>query len=130
MVFLPRCVMTLRQSLMRRRGFLPAARDRTALLSAQGMPGTWQERECLHVTGPDDGEVPVVKHGDLGQPGALGDGRHGGTGDAKRKIKISLREFGHAADAGALEFGDLEPVTIEQPEEGHLSVRSHPRLEE
>src|SRR5262245_42546085 len=30
------------------------------------MPGTWQERECLHVAGPDDREVPVVKRGDLG----------------------------------------------------------------
>jgi hypothetical protein len=36
------------------------------------MPGTWQGRECLHVTGPDDREVPVVKRGDLGQPKALG----------------------------------------------------------
>jgi len=51
--------------------------------------------------------VPVVKRGDLGQPKALGDGRHGGTGDAKRKIKISLHEFGHAADVGALESGGL-----------------------
>ena len=89
---------------------------RTALLSAQGIPGTWQERECLHVTGPDDREVPAVKRGDPGQPGALGDGRHGGTGDAGRKIKISLHEFGHAADVSALELGDLEPVTIGRPE--------------
>jgi len=111
-------------------GFPADGRNRTALLSAQGMPGTWQERECLHVAGPDDREVPVVRRGDLGQPEALGDGRHGGTGDAKRKIKISLHEFGHAADAGALEFGDLEPVTAGRPEEGHLSLRSRPRLEE
>ena len=95
----------------------------TALLSAQGMPGTWQERECLHVAGPDDREVPVVKRGDLGQPKALGDDRHGGIDDAERKIKISLREFAHAADVSALEFGDLEPVTVERPEEDHLSLR-------
>ena len=93
------------------------------------MPGTWQERECLHVAGPDDREVPVVKRGDLGQPEALGDGRHGGTDDAKRKIKISLREFGHPAGVSALEFGDLEPVTVERPEEGHLRLRSCPRLQ-
>ena len=98
----------------------------TALRSAQGMPGTWQERECLYVAGPDDREVPVVKRGDLGQSKALGDGRHGGIDDAKRKIKISLHKFGHAADVSALEFGDLEPVTVERPEEGHLSLRSHP----
>jgi hypothetical protein len=46
---------------------LPAdGKNRTALLSAHGMSGTWQERECLHVAGPDDREVPVVKRGDLG----------------------------------------------------------------
>jgi hypothetical protein len=94
------------------------------------MPGTWQKRECLHVAGPDDREVPVVKGGDLGQPEALGDGRHGGIDDAERKIKMSFHEFGHAADVGALEFGDLEPVTAGRPEEGHLSLRSRPRLEE
>ena len=94
------------------------------------MPGTWQERECLHVAGPDDREVPVVKRGDLGQPKALGDGRHGGTGDAGRKIKIRFRESGHAAGAGALESGGPEPVTAGRPEEGHLSLRSRPRLEE
>ena len=87
------------------------------------------DRRCLHVTGPDDREVPVVKRGDLGQPEALGDGRHGGINDAKRKIKISLHEFGHAADVSTLEFGDLEPVTVKRPEEGHLSLRSHPRLQ-
>lgn len=80
--------------------------------------------------GPDDREVPVVKRGDLGQPKALSDGRHGGINDAERKIKISLHEFGHAADAGALKSGDLEPVTAGRPEEGHLSLRSRPRLEE
>ena len=48
----------------------------------------------------------------------------------RRKIKIGLYEFGHAANVGALEFGDLEAVTVERPEEGHLSLRSHPRLEE
>ncbi len=38
-----------------RRGRLTGrAHKTTALLSAQGMPGTWQERECLHVAGPDD----------------------------------------------------------------------------
>jgi len=47
---------------------------------------------------------------------------------AERKIKISLHEFAHAADVSALEFGDLEPVTVERPEEDHLSLRSHPRL--
>jgi len=94
------------------------------------MPGTRQEREGLHVTGPDDREVPVVKRGGLGQPKTSDDGRHGGTGDAGRKIKISFRGIGHAADAGALESGNLEPVTIERPEEGHLSLRSRPRLEE
>jgi hypothetical protein len=86
-------------------GFPADGKNRTALLSAQGMPGTWQERECLHVPGPDDREVPVVERGDLGQPKALGDGRHGGTDDAERKIKISFHQFGHAADAGALESG-------------------------
>jgi hypothetical protein len=35
-------------------GFPADGKNRTALLSAQGMPGTWQERECLHVAGPDD----------------------------------------------------------------------------
>lgn len=108
----------------------PGDGNRTALLSAQGMPGTWQESECLHVAGPDDREVPVVKRGDLGQPKALGDGRHGGIDDTERKIKIRFHEFGHAADIGVLEFGDLEPVTPERPKEGHLSLRSHPRLEE
>lgn len=108
--------------------FPAEGKNRTALLSAQGMPRTWQERECLHVAGPDDREVPVVKRGDLGQPKALGDGRHGGIGDAKRKIKISLHEFGHAADAGALEPGDLEPVTAG----GRRSPQAcgPPRLEE
>jgi hypothetical protein len=57
-------------------------------------------------------------------------GRHGGIDDAKRKIKISFHEFGYAADVGALESGDLEPVTAGRPEEGHLSLRSRPRLEE
>src|ERR1039458_9481326 len=90
-------------------------KNRTAVLSAQGMPGTWQARECLHVTGSDAREVPEFKRGDPGQPKALGDGRHGGTDDAKRTIKISLHEFGHAADVSALEFGDLEPVTVERP---------------
>ena len=87
-------------------GLLAALRDDTAAVPAvagslstagarrccqlQGMPGTWQERECLHVARPDDREVPVVKRGDLGQPKALGNGRHGGIDDAKRKIKISL----------------------------------------
>jgi hypothetical protein len=111
-------------------GFPAGGRNRTALLSAQGMPGAWQERECLHVAGPDDREVPAVRRGDPGQPGALGDGRHGGTGDARRKISIGFRESGHAAGAGALESGDLEPVTAGRPEEGHLSLRSRPRLEE
>jgi hypothetical protein len=32
--------------------------------------------------------------------------------------------------AGALEFGDLEHVTAGRPEEGHLSLRSRPQLEE
>ena len=96
-------------------GFPTVGRN-TALRSAQGMPGTWQERECLYVAGPDDREVPVVKRGDLGQSKALGDGRHGGIDDAKRKIKVSLHKFGHAADVSALEFGDLEPVTVERPE--------------
>jgi hypothetical protein len=41
------------------------------------------------------------------------------------KIKVSLREFGHAAGVGALESGDLEPVTAGPQEEGHLSLRSH-----
>ncbi len=86
------------------------------------LPRCWQERECLHVTGPDDREVPVVKRGDLGQPEALGDGRHGGIDDAKRKIKISLHEFGHAADVSALEFGDLEPVSFLPSQAGS----SHP----
>ena len=86
------------------------------------MPGTWQERECLHVPGPDDREVPVVKRGDLGQPKAFGDGRHGGIDDAKRKIKISLHEFGHAADVSALNFGDLEPVSFLPSQAGS----SHP----
>jgi hypothetical protein len=36
---------------------------------------------------PDDRDVPEVKRGDLGQPKALGHGRHGGIDDAKRKIK-------------------------------------------
>src|ERR1017187_9194199 len=102
-------------------GFPADGKNRTALLAAQGMPGTWQERECLHVAGPDDREVPVVKRGDPGQPKALGDGRHGGIDDARRKVNISFRESGHAADVGALEFGDLEPVTAGRPEEGHLS---------
>ena len=111
-------------------GFPADGKNRTALLSAQGMPGTWQERECLHVTGPDDREVPEVKRGDPGQPKALGDGRHGGIDDARRKVNISFHEFGHGADVGALESGDLEPVTLERPQEGHLSPRSCPRLEE
>jgi hypothetical protein len=72
------------------------------VLSAQGLPGTWQEREYLHVAEPDDREVPVVKRGDPGQPGASGDGCHGGIDDAKRKIELSLHEFGHAADVSAL----------------------------
>jgi len=92
-------------------GFPDDGKKRTALPSAQGMPGTWQERGCLHVAGPDDREVPVVRRGDPGQPGAPGDGRHGGTGDARRKIKIRSHESGHAAGAGVLESGDLEPVT-------------------
>ena len=104
----------------------PTDRRNTALRSDQGMPGTWQERECLYVAGPDDREVPMVKRGDLGQSKALGDGHHGGIDDAKRKIKISLHKFGHAADVSALELGDLEPVTVERPEEGHLSLRSDP----
>ena len=100
MVFLPRCVMTLRQCLV---WPVPYRRQEHGVaVSSQGMPGTWQERECLHVARPDDREVPVVKRGDLGQPKALGNGRHGGIDDAKRKIKISLYEFGHAADIGAL----------------------------
>jgi hypothetical protein len=111
-------------------GFPAGGKNRTALLSAQGMPGTWQERACLHVAGPDDREVPAVKRGDPGQPRAPGDGRHGGTGDARRTIKISFRESGRAAGAGALESGGLEPVTAGRPEEGHLSLGSRPRLEE
>jgi len=70
------------------------------------MPGTITS----DVTRP---AVPMVKRGDLGQSKALGDGRHGGIDDAKRKIKISFHKFGHAADAGALESGALEPVTAE-----------------
>jgi len=34
----------------------------------------------------------------------------GGTDDAARKIKIRFHEFGHAADVGALESGDVEPI--------------------
>src|ERR1019366_5389786 len=111
-------------------GFPADGKNRTALLSAQGIPGTWQERACLHVAGPDDREVPVVKRGDPGQPEAPGDGRHGGTGDVGRTIKIRFRESGHAAGAGALESGDPEPFTAGRPQEGHLSPRSCPRLEE
>jgi hypothetical protein len=80
--------------------------------------------------GADGREVPAVKRGGLGRPKTSGDGRHGGIGDARRKIKISFRDFGHAADVGALESGNLEPVTAGRPEEGHLSLRSRPRLEE
>ncbi|MGD0609577.1 MAG: hypothetical protein ABSA53_39140 [Streptosporangiaceae bacterium] len=71
--------------------------------------------------------MAVVKRGDLGQLEALGDGRHGGIDYAKRKIKISSRKSGHAAGAGALESGDLEPGTAGRPAEGHLSLRSRPR---
>jgi hypothetical protein len=80
---------------------------RMALPSAQSMRGTWQQRECLCVAGPDDREVPAVRRGDPGQPEAPGDGRHSGTGDARRKIKISLRDSGQAAGAGAPESGGL-----------------------
>jgi hypothetical protein len=43
--------------------------------------------------------------------GGTGDDRRGGTGDAGRKIKVRFRESGHAAGAGALESGGLEPGT-------------------
>ena len=82
------------------------------------------------MAGPDDREVPTVRRGDPGQPEAPGDGRHGGIDVARRKIKIRFRESGHAAGAGAQESGSLEPVTAGRPEEGHLSPRSRPRLEE
>jgi hypothetical protein len=82
-------------------GFPADGKNRTALLSAQGISRDWRERECLHVAGPDDRGVPAVEGGDPGQPEALGDGRHGGIDDAKRKINTSFHEFGHAADAHA-----------------------------
>jgi hypothetical protein len=53
-------------------GFPADGKNRTAFLSAQGMPGTWREREFLHVVGPDDREVPVAKRGNPGQAKALG----------------------------------------------------------
>jgi hypothetical protein len=48
-------------------GFPADGKDRTALLSAQGVPGTWQERECLHVAGPDDREAQLEEVPDLAQ---------------------------------------------------------------
>jgi hypothetical protein len=62
---------------------------------------------ALHVPGPDDREVPVIKRAEPGQPKTLGDGRYGGIDDAKQKVKMSFHEFGHAADVGALEYGEL-----------------------
>ena len=70
------------------------------------------------MTRPDDREVPVVKRGDLGQPKALGDGRHGGIDDAKRKIKISLREFGHAADVSERSSSSVTVETTKRPGRG------------
>ncbi len=128
MVFLPRCVMTLRQCLMWP-GFLPTARTERRCCQLRACPGpgrsvnacTWRGLMTVKCRWSSVA-IPV-------SPRALGDGRHSGTGDARRKIKISLRESGHAADAGALESGGLEPVTAGRPQEGHLSLRSRPRLE-
>jgi hypothetical protein len=80
---------------------------------------TWSEG---HLVGR--AYLQIAERGDLGQPEAPGDGRHGGTGDARRKINLGFHEFGHAA--GALELSGLEPVTAGRPKEGHLSLRCNP----
>ena len=54
------------------------------------MPGTWQERECLHVTGLMTVKYRWSSVAILGQPKALGDGRHGGIDDAERKMILDV----------------------------------------